>query len=520
MAATENVRQLTPAHNLLTPHHGVLTLYGYGIQVRVDRGHLFVEDGIGPDRHCARLPRVGHGLKRLVVIGSDGAVSLAALQWLADQNASFLMLERDGSVRATTGPVGPSDARLRRAQSLALSNGVGLRIARELIRRKLVAQEDVARKKLLDSSTADVIAKIAAGLPLADCVSTIRLIESQAARVYWSAWSTLPINFPKRDQSRVPEHWCSFGTRVSPLTHSPRLAINPPNAMLNYLYSLLESEARLAAVAMGLDPGLGVLHADTTARDSLANDLMEPIRPQVDAYLLDWITREFLNRKWFFERSDGNCRLMSCLAVQLSRTAAMWSGAVAPLAEWVAREFWSRPREDSANQGVPTRLTQNRRRIAKGGEAQRSELRIPGRDNLCHECGKAIDRRYTHCRTCRVEGAADRMPNVARIGRLTALTAQAQLKRSETQRRNAIARYTWDASSQAEWLTEQFYSEKIQPLLAQMSGTAIARAIGATCAYGSRVRHGTRPHARHWKALAALVGVMPSVMVRGSTPCV
>jgi hypothetical protein len=36
---------------------------------------------------------------------------------------------------------------------------------------------------------------------------------------------------------------------------------------------------------------------------------MEPVRPQVDAYLLDWITRQYLRREWFFEQSDGNCRL-------------------------------------------------------------------------------------------------------------------------------------------------------------------------------------------------------------------
>src|SRR5579863_6410291 len=105
--------------------------------------------------------------------------------------------------------------------------------------------------------------------------NSIRLIESQAARAYWSSWSTLPINFPKNDLPRVPEHWRTFGTRVSPLTGSPRHAANPPNAILNYLYCMLESESRLAAAALGLDPGLGVLHVDTPARDSLACDIME-----------------------------------------------------------------------------------------------------------------------------------------------------------------------------------------------------------------------------------------------------
>ena len=82
-----------------------------------------LRDRTGADRRQARLPRVGHGLKRLIVVGSDGMVSLAALRWLADQDAAFVMLERDGSVLATTGPVRSSDARLRRAQALAQQSG-------------------------------------------------------------------------------------------------------------------------------------------------------------------------------------------------------------------------------------------------------------------------------------------------------------------------------------------------------------------------------------------------------------
>src|SRR6202035_2943257 len=97
MAATENVRPLPQSHNSV-PRHGVLTLVGYGIQVRVDRGHLLVEDGIGSERYYYRLPRIGHRLKRLVVVGSDGLVSLAALRWLRDQDVAFSFLERNGKV--------------------------------------------------------------------------------------------------------------------------------------------------------------------------------------------------------------------------------------------------------------------------------------------------------------------------------------------------------------------------------------------------------------------------------------
>jgi len=95
--------------------------------------------------------------------------------------------------------------------------------------------------------------------------------------------------------------------------------------MLNYLYALLESEARLAAAALGLDPGLGVLHVDTPARDSLACDLMEAVRPQVDAYVLDWVLSQPLRREWFFEQRDGTCRLMASFAIRLTQTAQVWA---------------------------------------------------------------------------------------------------------------------------------------------------------------------------------------------------
>jgi hypothetical protein len=65
---------------------------------------------------------------------------------------------------------------------------------------------------------------------------------------------------PSRAQSLSGHDARSEST--SPLTGGPPLAANPPNAVLNYLYALLEGEATLATRMVGLDPGLGVLHAD------------------------------------------------------------------------------------------------------------------------------------------------------------------------------------------------------------------------------------------------------------------
>src|SRR6185437_325819 len=219
------------------------------------------------------------------------------------------------SVLAATGPVGPSDARLRRAQALARQSQVALHIARELIRQKLAGQQQLALNKLSDLTVAQKIADARNALERAKSIETLRLFEAQAAQAYWSAWRNVPVMFPQSDLKRVPDHWRTFGTRKSPLTGSPRLAVNPTHAILNYLYALLESEARLAAVALGLDPGIGFLHVDTDARDSLACDLMEVVRPEIDAHVLDWIRRGPLRREWFFEERNGNCRLMGSFVI-------------------------------------------------------------------------------------------------------------------------------------------------------------------------------------------------------------
>ena len=145
---------------------------------------MLLEDGIGRDRRRARLSRVGHGLRRLVFVGNDVIVSLAALRWLADQKASFVMQERDGQVLTTTGPVRSSDARLRRALALAEQTGAALRIARYLIRLKLAGQEKVARKKLLDLNTARAIAVFCKRIETAETIDEVRQLESMGASVY------------------------------------------------------------------------------------------------------------------------------------------------------------------------------------------------------------------------------------------------------------------------------------------------------------------------------------------------
>lgn len=388
-----------------------------------------------------------------------------------------------------------SDAKLRRSQALAHSSGAALQIARH---------------KLLDSTTADKIAQFRNELPNADGIPTLRLIEAQAALAYWSAWSALPINFPKNDLKRVPDHWCSFGARISPLTGSPRLASNPPNAILNYLYALLQSEARLVAAALGLDPGLGVLHVDASNRDSLALDLLEPVRPQVDSCLLDWITMQPLRREWFFEQRDGNCRLMGSFARQLSETALTWGRAVAPVAEWVAQALWnSAGKSTSKEPSLPTRLTQQHRSEGRGNAFRLRGVLAPRHLKICADCGvEGVTGRY--CSACSVEAARRTMADIASLRHMKPKGKREKARLSRVLSSHAVANTWWDPTTLPSWLTEECYAQKVQPLLRAKKVREIAAAIRVSHLYAGLIRSGRRrPHPRHWRALAVLVAFSP-----------
>ncbi|WP_369047727.1 type II CRISPR-associated endonuclease Cas1 [Tenacibaculum sp. UWU-22] len=62
-----------------------------------------------------------------------------------------------------------------------------------------------------------------------------------------------------------------------------------PNNLLNFGYAVLRSTVARAIVETGLLPVLGIFHRNKYNPYCLADDLMEPYRPMVDAVVYEWI---------------------------------------------------------------------------------------------------------------------------------------------------------------------------------------------------------------------------------------
>ncbi|HUS39137.1 MAG: type I-C CRISPR-associated endonuclease Cas1c [Pirellulales bacterium] len=85
-----------------------------------------------------------------------------------------------------------------------------------------------------------------------------------------------------------------------------RPPLDPVNALLSFLYSMLANDARAACEAAGLDAAVGFLHRDRPGRPSLALDLMEELRPVLaDRLVLSLINRQQVKAKDFTTSESG-----------------------------------------------------------------------------------------------------------------------------------------------------------------------------------------------------------------------
>lgn len=117
-----------------------------------------------------------------------------------------------------------------------------------------------------------------------------RGMEGDAAHSYFGVFNTLlnsKTGFKFHERSRRPP-------------------LDPVNALLSFLYTILAHDCRSACEAVGLDPQVGFLHRDRPGRPGLALDLMEEMRPfLVDRLVLSLINRQQISLRDFTTSETG-----------------------------------------------------------------------------------------------------------------------------------------------------------------------------------------------------------------------
>lgn len=236
-----------------------------GSRIRVAAGRLVVEDSA--DAVLLDVPQ-GH-VGRLVCFGSVG-LSAGARSWAMAGDVDVVFASRRGSYQGSLLPAGAM-RRAERLRAQVASRGTpgALTLSRAIVeakvRKQIVLLQHFGRREHAEPVREAVAAMERCLLLLPDCgtASEAMGVEGAAAAAYFPALGAL-----------LPE-----GLAFTHRTRQPPLDL--ANSALSFLYTVLLGECVTALVSAGLEPVLGVLHADDEGRPSLALDLVEEFRPLV-----------------------------------------------------------------------------------------------------------------------------------------------------------------------------------------------------------------------------------------------
>ena len=215
-----------------------------------------------------------------------------------------------------------NDAAKRIAQyQLSLDQASCLAFAHSLVQRKLASQHEfLASRRDLDLEHRYEITLalrkldgIMSHIEEKNTIASLMGVEGAGAAAYFEGLAAIaPPRLKFSQRNRRP----------------PR---DPLNALLSLGYTLLHSEAVLALYGAGLDPYIGFYHQLDFGRESLACDIIEPLRVQIDAFALDLFRKETLRIDDFSTTESG------CMMGKAGR--AKFYGAWETLAEKLRKQL-------------------------------------------------------------------------------------------------------------------------------------------------------------------------------------
>jgi CRISPR-associated protein Cas1 len=258
-------------------------------QVRMEGRALRIQrPGVAPEH-------VPLGLLGLVVVHGSPLVGCEVWRELAERDIPAVLQPARGRGRAAfIGAAFGATIELRTTQHRAAADpGYSLDIARRLVAEKIEGQARVLDHLAPNDPAAEALRQLQvtslSKVPQATSNAMLMGVEGAAAGAWYallSAW--------------LPEQWRFNGRNRRP----PR---DPVNALLSLGYTLLAGEMLRATQEQGLDPALGFLHGMVPGRESLVLDLIEPLRPSVDLFVIG-ILDLLLPTQFTYSKRDG-CRL-------------------------------------------------------------------------------------------------------------------------------------------------------------------------------------------------------------------
>lgn len=299
-----------------------LVLAGHGVSLRIQGGALAIKNGLThyPQKREEYLFFCGDAElpERIILIDGSGSISFDVLSWLAEQDVSLVRIDWRGNVVCIASKSGYAanpcrvqwQRELRGNHERRMEFSIGKitdKIENSIATMEKSVRRNDAWNRAMEAAYS-TLTRLDNGQP--KTIPELRILEANAAAAYFRAWKGIPIKWRGTSKRPIPETWKEIGQRTSIfLRAGNRNASHPVNAILNYAYTVLQSEIQIQAIAEGYDPTCGIMHEGGNCAPAFIFDLMEPHRATIDRKILELVKNHVFDPADFVIRSDGVCRL-------------------------------------------------------------------------------------------------------------------------------------------------------------------------------------------------------------------
>jgi CRISPR-associated protein Cas1 len=230
-----------------------------------------------------------HHLGSIVTMGNV-MISPFFLGKCAEEGRAVVILDRNGRYKCrmvgkTTGNVLLRQVQYQAVQDEAQTTGIAavmtagkVKNARNVLMRS-AREADLPEEGARLRKSADVQADALFHLKTPRDADHVRGLEGEAAAAYFDVFTLM---MKPAEREALPMNG-----------RNRRPPLDPVNALISFLYTMLLNDCISALEGVGLDPQMGFLHVPRPGRPSLGLDLMEEFR----AFLADRLALTLINRQ-------------------------------------------------------------------------------------------------------------------------------------------------------------------------------------------------------------------------------
>ncbi len=292
-----------------------LLITGFGTSINVDKRKLIITNRLKDTKMEFYPHKINHD--GIIIDGHTGNITFEAMRWLSKHNINLTLLNWNGQLLANLLLEQPKSGELRVKQYQKYLDStdrfeIALKMVQTKVEHSLNLLEELSRiyasvdiiKIRKTAEKEDLlllnIMKDSENQDISKSIKQLMTYEGRVAKIYHE-------NLTAIFNKLYPEF--NFTGRKNKTNSRNYNASDEINALLNYGYSILESEVRKSINSIGLDYSIGFLHEINQSRTPLVYDIQELFRWLIDVSVIQLLEEKNIKKSDFIITENYHTRL-------------------------------------------------------------------------------------------------------------------------------------------------------------------------------------------------------------------